>query len=746
MNGLDLERLLRLLRSDPAFWYSTAGALGLVALIVWAGHNRRRMLQRCLILSLGLHAGVAVYGGPHALRWLSDPSLPRGEAAGAADAPRRLDSRVQLLAEPDAPDVAERRGPRGRGSVLASALNALPDLPAPETIPAPRALAPEVAPDRALPDAPGLLPIEADAPLPVDSAPVDRPATILTDGSIAPDPPAPRTTLTPAASDLLALPEPIPARSRRIPDPTLLAEPPPTPVSVVAGVQAATMAPPLAVGPLATAPDRAEILLGPIDPEAPEPASPRPIASALATDLEAVPDPALRPRAPLPAPSLALAVSRPRVELDLPAPPAVPLEPPGLPDATPLRGERSLPDIPQIYRSRFAPNRSALALAAGATPSSEEAVERALAWLARHQDADGRWNAGVRPGPGGRPGPGETSFLAHCPPGDPCSGTSEYWGADNAMTGLALLAFLGAGQTHLGPYTYAPNVKKGLDFLLSVQGDDGDLRGPSRGYGIYCHAIASLALTEAYALTGEERLRGPAQRALDFLIRARAADRLSWRYEPGDRYGGDTSILGWGVMVAKSAREAGLNVPDDLRRGSLGWLAKVASGDARGLAMYRPPGYSDGGRVTPTMTAEAWACRQFLGVGGPSPASDEAASYLLAHGPDRDPFNLYYWYYATLAFYQHGGPSWARWNDRVRDQLVGRQVRGGHADGSWDPALCRDPYDSKGGRVYATALATLTLEVYYRYLKLYDAPASSTEPPSADSLGRSTSLPADPSR
>jgi hypothetical protein len=299
------------------------------------------------------------------------------------------------------------------------------------------------------------------------------------------------------------------------------------------------------------------------------------------------------------------------------------------------------------------------------------------------------------------------------------------------MTGLALLAFLGAGQTHTGPYTYAPNVQRGLDYLLSVQRSDGDLRGPSRGYGIYCHAIASLALTEAFALTGDERLRIPAQRALDFLVQARAADRLSWRYEPGDRYGGDTSILGWAVMVAKSAREAGLNVPDDLRRGSLIWLNKVASGNHRGLAMYRPPGYSDGGRVTPTMTAEAWACRQFLGVGGPGPASDEAAAYLLAHGPDRDPFNLYYWYYATLALYQHGGPAWTRWNERVRDQLVGRQTRGGHADGSWDPALCRDPYDSKGGRIYATALAALSLEVYYRYLKLYDAPSHSSEPPTS---------------
>ena len=73
------------------------------------------------------------------------------------------------------------------------------------------------------------------------------------------------------------------------------------------------------------------------------------------------------------------------------------------------------------------------------------------------------------------------------------------------------------------------------------------------------------------------------------------------------------------------------------------------------------------------MTAEAWVCRQFLGVGGPGPASTEAAAYLLEHGPDRDPYNLYYWYYGTLAMYQHGGDAWRAGTPQVRDQIVRRQ-------------------------------------------------------------------------
>jgi hypothetical protein len=124
------------------------------------------------------------------------------------------------------------------------------------------------------------------------------------------------------------------------------------------------------------------------------------------------------------------------------------------------------------------------------------------------------------------------------------------------------------------------------------------------------------------------------------------------------------------------------------------------------------------------MTAEAWVCRQFLGVGGPRPSSTEAAEFLLKHSPNRDPYNLYYWYYGTLAMYQHGGEAWTRWNDQVRDQIVKRQRVRGHSAGSWDPD--ESQYGARGGRIYCTALATLTLEVYYRFLRLYEEPPLST--------------------
>ena len=116
------------------------------------------------------------------------------------------------------------------------------------------------------------------------------------------------------------------------------------------------------------------------------------------------------------------------------------------------------------------------------------------------------------------------------------------------------------------------------------------------------------------------------------------------------------------------------------------------------------------------MTAEALVCKQFLGIPRQNPASDEAGNFLLGELPGMGERNYYYWYYGTLGMYQLQGEHWRRWNEALTTQLLQSQLTAGEAAGTWEP---NDVWGGYGGRVYSTALATLCLEVYYRYLPLY---------------------------
>jgi hypothetical protein len=80
---------------------------------------------------------------------------------------------------------------------------------------------------------------------------------------------------------------------------------------------------------------------------------------------------------------------------------------------------------------------------------------------------------------------------------------------------------------------------------------------------------------------------------------------------------------------------------------------------------------------------------------------------------------MYYWYYGSYAMYQMGGSKhWEAWQKAMEKAVVGSQRKEGDEKGSWDPV---GPWGYAGGRVYATALMTLCLEVYFRYARVLGA-------------------------
>jgi hypothetical protein len=132
---------------------------------------------------------------------------------------------------------------------------------------------------------------------------------------------------------------------------------------------------------------------------------------------------------------------------------------------------------------------------------ADDLVARGLEFLKRAQQDDGRWRLGAYPGADAESAPKLST--------------------DTAATGLAVLCFLGAGHDHFdGPY--ADTVRRGLEFLLSVQKDDGDLYLPADPLSnscawMYSHGIATMALCEAVGMTGDPHIRPAAARACGFI-------------------------------------------------------------------------------------------------------------------------------------------------------------------------------------------------------------------------------------
>ncbi len=331
----------------------------------------------------------------------------------------------------------------------------------------------------------------------------------------------------------------------------------------------------------------------------------------------------------------------------------------------------------------------------GGSERTEVAVHDALTWLARSQAHDGRWNAQEH-------GAGRGELVL----GQPRQGIGLR--ADSGVTGLALLAFLGSGHgPQEGPF--GQTVREGLDFLIKSPSPSGSLAGDADVYArTYCHGIATLAVGEAYALTRDPKLRTPLQRALAYSQSTQHPRTGGWRYHPGDS--GDMSQFGWQVMALFSGRNSGRAIPPRTAQGMRTFLQSVSSGRYSGLASYRPYEAS-----SPVMTGEALVCRLLLGDIRQETV-DEAVRNLLDSPPGREPFNVYYDYYGSLALHL-AGASWEPWNLAMQQELLPLQETQGPQAGSWDP----DPVWGRcGGRVYSTAMSALCLEVYYRYLPLLD--------------------------
>lgn len=351
-------------------------------------------------------------------------------------------------------------------------------------------------------------------------------------------------------------------------------------------------------------------------------------------------------------------------------------------------GSEILP-VASMFVGRSGAMRKTLLSMYGGTSATEDAVKLGLKWLERQQRPDGSWSL-------------------RGPYNDGASGENRV-----AATAMALLAFLGDGQTHLQG-DYQATVAKGIKWLVRQQDRDGFFAKEGQSHQrTYAQAQSSIVVCELYGMTEDSWLRDPAQLALSYAQRAQGPDG-GWRYNPGDL--GDTSVTGWYVMALQSGLAAGLDVDQSTLYKVREFLNRVGNGDGSEYS-YQPSGVSSA-----AMTAEGLLCRQYLGWERDEPGLIRGVNRLVSDDWifAREDNNVYYWYYATQVLHHFGDEPWRQWNEVMRQELPAMQVKEGREAGSWAPQ--RDRWASvSGGRLMMTCFSIYCLEVYYRHMPLYQA-------------------------
>jgi hypothetical protein len=352
-------------------------------------------------------------------------------------------------------------------------------------------------------------------------------------------------------------------------------------------------------------------------------------------------------------------------------------------------------DLPKgAFAGRVGEARAKLVKENGGNEASEKAVAAGLKWLAAQQKEDGGWEFD--------------------------QGSKE---ERAAATGFALLAFLGAGETHKDRKAkHKDVVKDGLESLKKacpVAGADAGKISTNA----YTQGIATIALCEAYGMTKDAALLPHAQAAVNFMQKSQGPNG-SWGYSPGTN--GDTSIVGWQLQALSAAQAAGLEVNANTLKKAVKFLDLAAGG-----AQKSSFGYQDatGARPGTALTAVGLFSRARIDGWGPDHlGTRDGITGLLKRPPagKGDVRDMYYYYYATQVLRLSGGDDWKTWNEGregadevrkggMRDWLVAQQVTKEGANlGSWDPE--QGWFGSSCGRLGTTAVCLLTLEVYYRCL------------------------------
>jgi hypothetical protein len=295
--------------------------------------------------------------------------------------------------------------------------------------------------------------------------------------------------------------------------------------------------------------------------------------------------------------------------------------------------------------------------------TSIRAIKKAQEWLASSQYSDGSWSGE------GRKNTGVAAF--------------------------AIMALMIGGDVP-GEGEYAKNIGMGIQFLLNQQRESGVIYGDEKRAIMYQHALATLALTEAYGMSRNPRIRTAIIKAINLIVQTQSPEG-GWRYMPKIQKG-DISATVMQVMALKAAVEAGIYVPDDTMKRAIKFIKGCYNPKEKGFAYMMGRGGAKFAR-----TAAGMVSLQTVGLHN-DPVIPDVVQYLMKHGDPnkKEPHYWYGHYYMSVGLYHYGGPSWKAYYPKIKKKILKDwEKRGHHND------------------VLSTAWAVMILGVPYRYLPIY---------------------------
>ena len=249
---------------------------------------------------------------------------------------------------------------------------------------------------------------------------------------------------------------------------------------------------------------------------------------------------------------------------------------------------------------------------------------------------------------------------------------------DVGLTGLALLAFLGDGNTmRIGPYKN--EIKRAVKWLRTRQRGDGLYSSLASNASLFEHTIATFAMTEAHGLSSYKTIRKNATRGATFLQQSERSDPRT---------------LGFELMLDRALVAFKLEglAPHIRRAAQIAFTGKDDRETRKGLGLRHP--------VTMLWRTVGPDAKPKLRM---KPTPDTGVLLAAAGGDLAKKGDIMFLYFGTLAMRAHGGADAELWFELLHKFIE----KSHHEDGSWGP---RAGSKGKAAQIYSTAMTVLLLQ------------------------------------